>query len=1050
MFLKKIQLLKTNLLNSSWINYMFYTKKNLLTTAFSIFLFSHISALNVQDADIDPFFATESTSETNTNTTTETTTTNSIDTFDTQPYNFSYETDTEKIVSYTTTYEDRIILDQDCFNKETGDWEHGKMQLYPDISLMNEGRQSFDVSLDLNINNQNHSNTDTTHNSHSLPTQQDHDVLANKLTDDTLDCRRQESESTHVAPSYIQHNNIRAIQRQKALEELNELHNFSSNPKEIFASPNVQAYFKQFKYDLIEKYRDKKVFFFSKNKTFPTAESEIKFANALSTKVGEYLYQIKHTASLDLKITAFNELKALWVWKRDHTFLTTGFINGTGEDGFVARLGIDLMHIAERDLISQPDYIAQYADPESLKVIQDFREKCIALQQKGDRYALLNEKLQLQQELFKNGKNDNLTTNICYAIVEKIYSHSITNILYDIVHTKSLERAHNQLLYLEMQILDQARKHNIALATQIKDFILKQYDFDLIEAAYNCYISRADYIKTVNDQPLLLNNNLSPILDSIKHKPLPVAHAELVHLQKQIAKTFESFNITDTAIQKEVIIKKFGIDILEQASNAYKNRSDHKELINSFMDIDVNQAATKILENNNSYESVANEMSDLAQHVFGNAHLCNLRNLPSIESHVYDSIDAMRIAQDHPTFIFNFSMAHRTLGDIQQLAHAVLSGTHPVLERSSELLTIGFSAFFKGLNPVTQAANMGHLALTLGSFLKKSGTALWNDPITVMHNGMNSTCTLIDLIRNTADFTSDLTVGKLYLSPEEYKQRTDTFCKMIEPLQGVSAEHCFEFIGQLTADILFMNGLGCSYTFLKEIDALGKIGGSAARVARIFKNGFDTHLANNPIMVTAEGVTIKMSEAMHNLHGSGGKNIINSSKALLESVYAPIAANLKTEIELLKKIELPYGFAEFSQRRIKIAYEHILGMKIDLTKRGKIELRGFHHDYKNAIENSKAIDFVDKVANEYGYYSAQLCENGNHIKDASFFPAEWSRKQVADKICEAYDSFIKNGAIIESEKSGKYLINGLTKEGIKIEMYITKAGEITTAYPKLK
>jgi hypothetical protein len=124
-------------------------------------------------------------------------------------------------------------------------------------------------------------------------------------------------------------------------------------------------------------------------------------------------------------------------------------------------------------------------------------------------------------------------------------------------------------------------------------------------------------------------------------------------------------------------------------------------------------------------------MNDLAKHIFGNAHLCNLGNLPKIKSHIYDSIDAMKTAQDHPTFIFNFSMVHHTLGDIQQIAHAILTRKHPVLERSSGLLIRGFGAFLKGINPLTQVSNMGHLAADLRSFLKKGGIALWNAPINV-------------------------------------------------------------------------------------------------------------------------------------------------------------------------------------------------------------------------------------------------------------------------------------------------------------------------------
>jgi hypothetical protein len=87
---------------------------------------------------------------------------------------------------------------------------------------------------------------------------------------------------------------------------------------------------------------------------------------------------------------------------------------------------------------------------------------------------------------------------------------------------------------------------------------------------------------------------------------------------------------------------------------------------------------------------------------------------------------------------------------------------------------------------------------------------------------------LVQLIRNTADFTSDLTIGKLYLSPEEYKQRTDAFCAMMEPLQGVTGDQYAVFIGQLIADIMFLDSLGNTYNFLKEIDVLSKFSESAA------------------------------------------------------------------------------------------------------------------------------------------------------------------------------------------------------------------------------
>ncbi len=274
---------------------------------------------------------------------------------------------------------------------------------------------------------------------------------------------------------------------------------------------------------------------------------------------------------------------------------------------------------------------------------------------------------------------------------------------------------------------------------------------------------------------------------------------------------------------------------------------------------------------------------------------------------------------------------------------------------------------------------------------------------------------------------------------------------MIEPLQDVTAQQCFNFAFQLAADVIVWKGFGTAYTFLKEIDVLEKLGGSAAVVARTFKKGFDTHLANNPVVVTAEGVTIKISEAMHNINSSGGgKNIINSSKALLESVYAKIVLELEPEIVAIKKTydRVKDGFAQIANK-ITMEYKHILGMELDLSKKGKLTIGGFHHDLKNTIEKTDILRFTNRVSYEHGFYKATLFDGANFVKDVTFFPAEWSRDTVISKIYEAYDNFIKNGATGYIEKGGKYIVDGLISEGITIRMFITKNGRIVTAYPKL-
>jgi hypothetical protein len=95
-------------------------------------------------------------------------------------------------------------------------------------------------------------------------------------------------------------------------------------------------------------------------------------------------------------------------------------------------------------------------------------------------------------------------------------------------------------------------------------------------------------------------------------------------------------------------------------------------------------------------------------------------------------------------------------------------------------------------------------------------------------------------------------------------------------------------------------------------------------------------------------------------------------------------------------------------------------------------------------------EFVNKTIDEHGFYTVEMRHLGQKVKFSSFFPAEWSREKVINKIYEAYDNFMKNGANARQLPNGRYLAQGLTSEGIKIDMHITKEAVMKTAYPVLK
>lgn len=63
------------------------------------------------------------------------------------------------------------------------------------------------------------------------------------------------------------------------------------------------------------------------------------------------------------------------------------------------------------------------------------------------------------------------------------------------------------------------------------------------------------------------------------------------------------------------------------------------------------------------------------------------------------------------------------------------------------------------------------------------------------------------------------------------------------------------------------------------------------------------------------------------------------------------------------------------------------------------------------------------------------------------FPAQWSKERIAASILEAYEEFVASGRLADLRSNGVYKLQGFTKEGIEIEMYITKNGLMKTAYP---
>ena len=99
------------------------------------------------------------------------------------------------------------------------------------------------------------------------------------------------------------------------------------------------------------------------------------------------------------------------------------------------------------------------------------------------------------------------------------------------------------------------------------------------------------------------------------------------------------------------------------------------------------------------------------------------------------------------------------------------------------------------------------------------------------------------------------------------------------------------------------------------------------------------------------------------------------------------------------------------------------------------------------MEHEVSVKFISKDFGKYECYIAQLLIDDLCVPNRTFFPAEWPREKVMNKILEAYNNFKNHGSTPILNRKEQYIVRGFTEEGIEIEMLFTRDGEMKTAYP---
>lgn len=181
-----------------------------------------------------------------------------------------------------------------------------------------------------------------------------------------------------------------------------------------------------------------------------------------------------------------------------------------------------------------------------------------------------------------------------------------------------------------------------------------------------------------------------------------------------------------------------------------------------------------------------------------------------------------------------------------------------------------------------------------------------------------------------------------------------------------------------------------------------------------------------------------------------------TSKGKHEHIPAELAGVIASEADCEKLAKAydhtmmtPAGCGD--RRSVSIDYYHIFSpvIKVNCNK-GETTLAGFHHDYLGIARKSGLIKFQNIKRNTDGTYDALWSYDNAEPKWSTFFPEEWSRSKVIEKIQEV----LKHPTSEVFAEERNTIVTGKTSEDIKITIILegnnknnNLTGNVITAYP---
>jgi hypothetical protein len=241
----------------------------------------------------------------------------------------------------------------------------------------------------------------------------------------------------------------------------------------------------------------------------------------------------------------------------------------------------------------------------------------------------------------------------------------------------------------------------------------------------------------------------------------------------------------------------------------------------------IEKSVTQELAHSSSHTMVAHNLAKTCATVFNNAAEFGCIVGKDVIQGTGLALNALATAKSPEEFTFYLSVVEQAMADVQMQIATRIGVGESAHNRSSKLLGRLVQAYCKNINPLAATSN---------------------DKLPV----------IVDVAR----YVWDVTVGKLYLPPETYQARTDTFWTRLAALKNfeqAAVEQAIDEIAEIAADITYSCCMATGIRYLKQISAIARSQGLVARVAQKLVKGVDVLLGRNPVVVTPAGILYKVS-----------------------------------------------------------------------------------------------------------------------------------------------------------------------------------------------